>query len=55
MALATDMKLKVFESKNITVHLNCEVEKTVGTLGSFEIKTAISRIVEKTPICIMVR
>ena len=38
MALATEMKLKVFESKNITVHLNCEVEKTVGTLGSFESK-----------------
>ena len=38
IALATDMKLKVFENKNITVHLNCEVEKTVGTLGSFESK-----------------
>jgi len=38
IAMATDMKLKVFESKNITVHLNCEVEKTVGTLGSFESK-----------------
>ena len=38
IALATDMKLKVFEHKNITVHLNCEVEKTVGTLGSFESK-----------------
>jgi heterodisulfide reductase subunit A len=38
MAMATDMKLKVFESRNITVHLNCEVEKTVGTLGSFESK-----------------
>jgi heterodisulfide reductase subunit A len=38
VALATDMKLKVFEHKNITVHLNCEVEKTVGTLGSFESK-----------------
>jgi heterodisulfide reductase subunit A len=38
VAMATDMKLKVFESRNITVHLNCEVEKTVGTLGSFESK-----------------
>jgi len=38
VAMATDMKLKVFESKNIKVHLNCEVEKTVGTLGSFESK-----------------
>jgi heterodisulfide reductase subunit A len=38
MALATDMKLKVLESKNITVHLDCEVEKSVGTLGCFESK-----------------
>jgi len=38
IAMATDMKLKVFESKNITVHLNCEVEKSIGTLGSFESK-----------------
>lgn len=38
MAMATAMKLQVFENKNITVHLNCEVEKTVGTLGSFESK-----------------
>jgi heterodisulfide reductase subunit A len=38
MAMATEMKLKVFESKNITVNLNCEVEKTVGTLGRFESK-----------------
>ncbi len=38
VALANDMKLKVFEHKNITVHLNCEVENTVGTLGSFESK-----------------
>jgi heterodisulfide reductase subunit A len=38
IAMANDMKLKVFENKNITVHLNCEVEETVGTLGSFESK-----------------
>jgi heterodisulfide reductase subunit A len=38
IAMATDMKLKVFESRNITVHLNCEVEKSIGTLGSFESK-----------------
>jgi heterodisulfide reductase subunit A len=38
VAMATDMKLKVFENKNITVYLNCEVENTVGTLGSFESK-----------------
>ncbi len=37
-AMAGEMKLKVFEQKNITVHLNCEVEKTIGTLGSFESK-----------------
>jgi heterodisulfide reductase subunit A2 len=38
VAMATAMKLRVFEHKNITVHLNCEVEKTVGTLGCFESK-----------------
>ena len=38
VAMATAMKLKVFENKNITVHLNSQVEKTVGTLGSFESK-----------------
>ena len=38
VAMATEMKLRVFESKNITVHLNCEIEKTVGTLGCFESK-----------------
>lgn len=38
IAMANEMKLKVFEHKNITVHLNCEVEKTIGTLGSFESK-----------------
>jgi heterodisulfide reductase subunit A len=38
MALANDMKLKIFENKNVTVHLNCEVEQTVGKLGSFESK-----------------
>jgi heterodisulfide reductase subunit A len=39
---AKDMKLKVFENKNITVHLNCEVEKTLGTLGKFESKLHFS-------------
>ena len=38
IAMATDMKVKVFENKNITVHLNCEVEKSIGTLGSFDSK-----------------
>ncbi len=38
IALANDMKLKVFEHKNISVHLNSEVESSVGTLGSFETK-----------------
>ncbi len=37
-ALAAELKLKVFENKHITVHLNCEVESTVGTLGRFESK-----------------
>lgn len=36
--MAKEMKLGVFEHKNITVHLNAEVEKTVGSLGSFESK-----------------
>jgi len=36
--MSAAMKEKVFENKNITVHLNCEVEKSVGTLGSFESK-----------------
>ncbi len=38
IAMATGMKLRVFEHKNITVHLNCEVEKSVGNLGCFESK-----------------
>jgi heterodisulfide reductase subunit A2 len=38
IAMATDMKIRVFENKKITVHPNCEVEKSVGTLGSFESK-----------------
>ncbi|NTW36722.1 MAG: FAD-dependent oxidoreductase [Syntrophobacteraceae bacterium] len=36
VAMATSMKLRVFENKNIKVHLSCEVENTVGSLGSFE-------------------
>ncbi len=36
--MAKDMKLHVHEHKNITVHLNAEVEKTLGSLGSFESK-----------------
>ncbi len=36
IALAKDMKLRVLENKNIKVHLNCEVEKSAGTLGNFE-------------------
>ena len=38
ITMATELKLKVWENKNITVHLNCEVEKSVGALGSFESK-----------------
>jgi len=47
---AKDMKLKVFENKNITVHLNCEVEKTLGTLGKFESKLHFSDTDENTYI-----
>ncbi|MBM9605189.1 4Fe-4S binding protein [Desulfopila inferna] len=38
MEMAKDMKLKVYENKKITVHLNAQVEKTEGSLGSFESK-----------------
>jgi heterodisulfide reductase subunit A len=38
IAMATDMKVKILENKNITVHLNCEVERTIGTLGCFDSK-----------------
>jgi heterodisulfide reductase subunit A len=38
VAMANQMKLEVFESRNITVHLSSEVEKTVGALGCFESK-----------------
>ena len=48
IARANDMKLKVFEHKNITVHLNCEVEQTVGTLGSFESKLHFKETGENT-------
>ena len=48
MNMAKDMKLKVFEHKNITVHLNAEVRKTEGTLGSFESKIAYNGNGEKT-------
>jgi heterodisulfide reductase subunit A2 len=50
MDRAKDMKLKVFENKNITVHLNCEVEQTVGTLGKFESKLHFSDSEETTYI-----
>jgi heterodisulfide reductase subunit A2 len=48
MNMAKDMKLKVFEHKNITVHLNAEVRKTEGTLGSFESKITYNGNGEKT-------
>ncbi len=48
VAMATEMKLRVFESKNITVHLNCEIENTVGTLGSFESKLVCQESGENT-------
>ncbi len=46
--LAKEMKLSVFEHKNITVHLNAEVEKTSGTLGSFESKLKFNKNGETT-------
>ncbi len=46
--MARDMKLSVFEHKNITVHLNAEVEKTIGTLGSFESKLRFNQNGENT-------
>ncbi|MDI6852705.1 MAG: FAD-dependent oxidoreductase [Deltaproteobacteria bacterium] len=36
VALAADLRQKVLAHKHITVHLNCEVEKSLGTLGRFE-------------------
>lgn len=48
MEMAKDMKLKVFESKKITVHLNAEVETTEGTLGSFESKVVYNENGENT-------
>ena len=48
VAMATAMQLKVLESKNITVHLDCEVENTVGTLGCFESKLHFKDSEEKT-------
>jgi len=46
--MAKDMKLKVFENKKITVHLNAEVEKTEGTLGAFDSKIVSSENGENT-------
>ena len=48
VAMASDMKLKIYENKNITVHLNCEVEKTIGSLGSFESKLRLKDSDERT-------
>ena len=48
VAMAKDMQLKVLQNKNITVHLNCEVEKSVGTLGSFESKLSFKDTGEST-------
>ncbi len=38
VALANALRLKVLEHKNITVHKNCEIESTQGSLGAFETK-----------------
>ncbi len=48
VAMAKDMQLKVLQNKKITVHLNCEVEKSVGTLGSFESKLSFGDTGENT-------
>lgn len=38
VSMANDLKVKVLEDKNITVHLSCVVENTEGRLGAFETK-----------------
>lgn len=48
VAMAKDMQLKIYQNKNITVHLNCQVEGTVGTVGSFESKLVYKDQEEKT-------
>ncbi len=42
VSCATDLRLKVYESPNITLHLNSEVTDSKGSLGAFQ-----SRIVNK--------
>ncbi len=48
MEMASEMKLRVFEHKKITVHLHAQVEKTEGTLGSFESKIVYNENGENT-------
>jgi heterodisulfide reductase subunit A len=36
--LAKDLTIKILEHKNITLHKNCEVMSTTGSLGAFETK-----------------
>lgn len=38
ITLANELKLKVLDHKNITVHMNSEVAETQGSLGAFETK-----------------
>jgi heterodisulfide reductase subunit A len=38
VSMAKELKLKVLEHKNITVHMNCEVVSANGTPGAFETK-----------------
>ncbi|MFH0784544.1 MAG: FAD-dependent oxidoreductase [Pseudomonadota bacterium] len=48
IAMAKDMQLKLYQNKNVTVHLNCEVANSVGTVGSFESKLVYSNSEDKT-------
>ncbi|MGL1932586.1 MAG: FAD-dependent oxidoreductase [Desulfotalea sp.] len=48
METAAELKLKLYEHKNITVHLNSEIGESAGTLGSFESCIVNSETDEKT-------
>ncbi len=36
VSMGKDLQIKVFEHKNIIIHLNCEVTETKGSLGNFK-------------------
>jgi len=48
IAMAKDMQLKLYQNKNVTVHLNCQVTNAIGTVGSFESKLVYSDSEDKT-------